>query len=157
MLKNYCLFIFFFFSYMALAIANENNLSPEQVVSEFYYKYLVAAEMTDMEASNVSSQKAILNYTTKHLRVLRDRDDSGADYFIDAQDICEEWKSSIATHTLAINNYYALVNLSLGYGEAVSLYAISLVKVKDRWLINSVKPVSRGSIYCSERDKRGGA
>lgn len=156
MLKKILLICFFFSPYMTLATVNENNLPPEQVVSEFYYKYLVAAEMTDMEASNISSLETILNYTTKHLRALRDKDDSGSDYFIDAQDICEEWKSSIVTNTISIGNNYALVNLSLGYGKAVSLYAISLVKVKDKWLINSVKPVSRGSVYCPGQVERGG-
>lgn len=136
--------------YIALA-SGEKILSPDEVVSTFYHDYLVAEEMSDMESANDLSLKAIDKYTTEHLRNLRDNDDSGADYFVDAQDICEEWKTNIGTKTVLANDNMALVNLRLGYGKGTSLYAVSLVKVGGKWLIDSVKPTFKGSIYCPQQ------
>lgn len=136
--------------YIALA-SGEKILSPDEVVSTFYHDYLVAEERSDMESANDLSLKAIDKYTTEHLRNLRDNDDSGADYFVDAQDICEEWKTNIGTKTVLANDNMALVNLRLGYGKGTSLYAVSLVKVGGKWLIDSVKPTFKGSIYCPQQ------
>lgn len=133
--------------YMTFA-SNEKNLAPEQVVAEFYHDYLVADEMPDMESANDYSVKAMFKYTTEHLRTLRDNDDSGADYFVDAQETCEEWKDNIYTKTLSTDEHTAMVELKLGYGKGTSLYAISLVKNKGKWLMDSVKPTSRSSVYC---------
>ncbi|HDR2548290.1 TPA: DUF3828 domain-containing protein [Enterobacter ludwigii] len=133
--------------YIALA-SGERTLSPDEVVSTFYHDYLVAEEMSDMESANDLSLKAIAKYTTAHLRNLRDNDDSGADYFVDAQDICEEWKNNISTKTVSANDHIALVNLKLGYGKGTSLYAVSLVKAGGKWMLDSVKPTFKGSIYC---------
>ncbi|TDN54843.1 uncharacterized protein DUF3828 [Buttiauxella sp. JUb87] len=138
--------------YMALA-SNEKNISPEEVVSEFYHDYLVAAEMPDMESADDLTMKAIFKYTTEHLRALRDNDDSGADYFVDAQDICEEWKSSIYTKSVSENDHDAQVNLKLGYGKGASLYVISLMKIKGKWLVDSVKLTSRNSVYCPRQSE----
>ncbi|EMH4161423.1 DUF3828 domain-containing protein [Pluralibacter gergoviae] len=140
----------FFMPYIALA-SGERILLPDEVVSTFYHDYLVAEEMSDMESANILSLKAIAKYTTEHLRDLRDNDDSGADYFVDAQDICEEWKSNIGTKTVLANDHMALVNLKLGYGKGTSLYAVSLVKVGNKWMIDSVKPKFKGSIYCPQQ------
>lgn len=136
--------------YIALA-SNEKNLSPEEVVSVFYHDYLVAAEMPDMESANDFSVKAIFKYTTEHLRALRDNDDSGADYFVDAQDVCEEWKSNIYTKSISESDHDAQVNLKLGYGKGVSIYTINLVKNEGKWLMDSVKPTPRSSIYCPQK------
>jgi len=133
--------------YIALA-SNEQSLSPEEVVSTFYHDYLIAEGMSDMESANDFSLKAIFEYTTEHLRMLRDNDDSGADYFVDAQDICEEWEKNIDTKTVSVDAHIALVNLKLGYGKGTSLYAVSLVKTRGKWLIDSVRPTFKGSIYC---------
>ncbi|WP_159679778.1 DUF3828 domain-containing protein [Yersinia canariae] len=147
MRKIFLVFFLFFISCVTLA-SNTKSLSPEEVVSEFYHDYLVAAEMPDMESANDYSLKTIFKYTTEHLRAFRDSDDSDADYFLDAQDICEEWKKNIYTKTLSKNDQLAVVNLKLGYGKGVSLYTIGLVKIKRKWLINSVKPTFRSSVYC---------
>jgi hypothetical protein len=136
--------------YIALA-SGERILSPDEVVRTFYHDYLVAEEMSDMESANALSLKAIAKYTTEHLRDLRDNDDSGADYFVDAQDICDEWKSNIGTKTISANDHMALVNLKLGYGKGTSQYAVSLVKVGGEWMIDSVKPTFKGSIYCPQQ------
>lgn len=138
---------FFFVSNLVLASAN-NGLTPTQVVAEFYYDYLVASEMSDMELADKLTQKAIFEYTTEHLRTLRDNDESGADYFVDAQDLCEEWKDSINVQTVSENDQVAQVKLTLGYGKGLSLYAINLAKEKGKWLMDSVKPISKISIYC---------
>lgn len=136
--------------YIALA-SGERILSPDEVVSTFYHDYLVAEEMPDMESANDLSLKAIVKYTTEHLRSLRDNNDSGADYFVDAQDICEEWKSNIDAKSVSANDHMALVNLKLGYGKGTSLYAISLVKLGGKWMIDSVKPTFKSSIYCPQQ------
>jgi len=135
--------------YIALA-SNERPLSPAEIVSAFYHDYLVAAEIPDMKSSNDFSLEAIYKYTTEHLRHLQNNNDSGADYFVDAQDICEEWKSHIDTTIVSVNDHTALVELKLGYGKGTSLYAVSLVKNRGHWLINSVKPTFKGSIYCPQ-------
>lgn len=135
---------------IALA-SGERSLSPDEVVSTFYHDYLVAEEMSDMESANDLSQKVIAKYTTENLRKLRDNDDSGADYFVDAQDICEEWKSNIGTKKVSANDHRALVNLKLGYGKGTSLYDVSLVKVGGKWMIDSVKPTFKGGIYCPQQ------
>ena len=101
------------------------------------------------------TQKAIFEYTTEHLRSLRDNDESGADYFVDAQDICEEWKDSINVETVSENDQVAQVKLTLGYGKGVSLYAVNLVKEKGKWLMDSVKPISHSSIYCPRQAEGG--
>ncbi|AVR04461.1 DUF3828 domain-containing protein [Pluralibacter gergoviae] len=137
----------FCMSDMALASAN-NSLTPTQVVAAFYHDYLVASELPDVKLADEQTQKAIFEYTTENLRTLRDNDESGADYFVDAQDICEEWKDSINVETVSENDYIAQVNLRLGYGKGVSLYAINLAKEKGEWLMDSVKPISKSSIYC---------
>lgn len=108
-------------------------------------------DMPDMESANEFSLKAIFKYTTKHLRVLRDNDDSGADYFLDAQELCDEWKSNIYTETIFENDHIAVVRLKLGSGIAVSIYNIDLVSIKGKWLMDSVKSIYRGSIYCSRQ------
>ncbi|EIN9272686.1 DUF3828 domain-containing protein [Salmonella enterica] len=136
--------------YIALA-SGERTLSPDEVVSTFYHDYLVAEEMSDMESANDLSLKAMAKYTTEHLRNLRDNDDSGADYFVDAQDVCEEWKNNIGTKTVSANDHIALVNLKLGYGKGTSLYVVSLVKAGGKWMIDYVKPTFKGSIYCPQQ------
>jgi len=50
--------------------------------------------------------------------------------------------------TISANDHAALVKLKLGYGKGISLYAISLVKEKGKWLMGSVKSTFKGSIYC---------
>ena len=132
-----------------IASASANNSStPGGIVAKFYHDYLVASEMPDMESAGKLTQKAIFEYTTEHLRSLRDNDESGADYFVDAQDICEEWKDSINVSTVSENDKFAQVKLTLGYGKGVSLYTINLAKEKGTWLMDSVKPISHSSIYC---------
>ncbi|AOA94543.1 DUF3828 domain-containing protein [Klebsiella quasipneumoniae] len=132
---------------IASASANDSSM-PREIVANFYHDYLVASEMPDMESADKLTQKAIFEYTTEHLRSLRDNDESGADYFVDAQDICEEWKDSINVETVSENDQVAQVKLILGYGKGVSLYAVNLVKEKGNWLMDSVKPISHSSIYC---------
>lgn len=139
---------------IALASAN-NGSTPTQAVVEFYHDYLVASEISDMELADKLTNKAIFEYTTEHLRMLRDNDESGADYFIDAQDICEEWKDSINAETVSENDQVAQVKLTLGYGKGVSLYAVNLVKEKGKWLMDSVKPTSKSSIYCPRQAEEG--
>lgn len=155
MLKNIifscCLFCL---SQMALASSN-NGTAPTQVVAEFYHDYLVASEMSDMELADKLTQKAIFEYTNEHLRMLRDGDESGADYFVDAQDICEEWKDHINVETVSENDKVAQVNLTLGYGKGVSLYSINLTKEKGKWLMDSVQPTSKSSIYCPRQAEGG--
>jgi len=145
--KIFLVFCLFCMPHMTLA-SDDKGLSPEVVVSGFYHDYLVAADIPDMESANDLSLKAIFKYTTEHLRALRDNNDSGADYFLDAQDMCEEWKSNIYTKTISANNHIAEVNLKLGYGKGISMYSIHLVKANGKWLMDSVKPTFRGSIYC---------
>jgi hypothetical protein len=43
----------------------------------------------------MKSKIAVDKYTTKNLRKLQDMDDSGADYFFAAQDICPDWLDHI--------------------------------------------------------------
>lgn len=43
-----------------------------------------------MECGAEKSQNAIDTYTTKHLQQLNSDNDTGADYFVDAQDICPD-------------------------------------------------------------------
>lgn len=121
----------------------------------FYHDYLVAGEMYDMESANNFSLKVVAKYTTEHLRAVRDNNDSDADFFLDAQDICTEWKNNIDTKTDAINDHIALVNLKLGYGKNTSLYAVGLVKTQGKWLIDSVNPTFKGSIYCPRQADGG--
>lgn len=123
--------------------------SPESVVSHFYSDYLTAWNDPDVERGIKKSQSAIDSFTTKYLQKLKDEDDSGADYFVDAQDICDEWKNNIYTKTVSVNSHTAMVNLTLGYGKGTSLYAITLVDNKGKWLMDSVKFTSRESTYCS--------
>lgn len=145
---------FYCMSNMVLASAN-NGSTPTQVVAEFYYDYLVASEISDMELADKLTQKAIFKYTTEHLRTLRDNDESGADYFVDSQDICEEWKDSINVETVSENDQAAQVKLTLGYGKGVSLYTINLAKEKGKWLMDSVKSISKSSIYCPRQAEGG--
>lgn len=148
MLKKFFVVCFLLFiPYLTIA-SDERVLLPEEIVRAFYHDYLIAEEMSDLESANEFSLKAIFEYTTEHLRSLRDNDESDADYFVDAQDICEEWKNSIDTKVVSVNDHHALVNLKLGYGKGVSFYDISLVKINSKWLIDSIKCVSKGSIYC---------
>lgn len=143
------LFVCCLFCVSDVALASANNSSmPGEVVARFYHDYLVASEMPDMESAGKLTQKAIFEYTTEHLRSLRDNDQSGADYFLDAQDICEEWKDSINVETVSENDLVAQVKLTLGYGKSMSLYAISLAREKGKWLMDSVKPIFHSSIYC---------
>ncbi|EEI7601417.1 hypothetical protein NAY64_004190, partial [Salmonella enterica] len=64
---------------------------------------------------------------------------------------CEEWKNNIGTKTVSANDHMALVNLKLGYGKGTSLYVVSLVKAGGKWMIDSVKPTFKGSIYCPQQ------
>ncbi len=98
---------------IASASADDSSM-PREIVANFYHDYLVASEMPDMESADKLTQKAIFEYTTEHLRSLRDNDESGADYFVDAQDICEEWKGSINVETVSENDQVAQVKLTLG-------------------------------------------
>lgn len=155
MLKK-ILFVYCLFCVSDVALASANNGStPTQVVAAFYHEYLVASEMSDMELADKLTQKAIFEYTTEHLRTLRDNDESGADYFVDAQDICEEWKDSINVKIVSENEQVAQVKLTLGYGKGVSLYAINLAKEKGTWLMDSVKSTSKSSIYCPRQAEGG--
>ncbi|EGT4281626.1 hypothetical protein DOX53_16600 [Cronobacter malonaticus] len=74
--------------------------SPEDTVKQFYFAYLTAWNDTDVKRSLADSEKAVSEYTTQHLRSLMQYNDTGADYFINAQEACRDWAYNISTKIL---------------------------------------------------------
>lgn len=154
--KNLLLLLTFIFAIFSNLSFGENNSqaldakSPEFVVKAFYSDYLKAWNDPDVESGAEKSQKAIDNYTTKHLQQLNSDNDTGADYFVDTQDICPDWANEIAVKTLPMGSDKAAAELTLGHADSESKYDISLVLKNDKWLMNSVKFISRKTGHCNE-------
>lgn len=127
-----------------------NAVSPELVVKKFYSDYLTAWNDPDLESGAGKSQKAIDSYTTKHLQRLYSNDDSGADYFVNAQEICPEWVNEIKVRTSSVSSHKVATELTLGHADSESKYDISLVLKNGKWLMNSVKLKSRKTGHCNE-------
>lgn len=123
--------------------------TPQQVVVHFYQDYLSAVNDPNTESGLKKSQSAIDKYTTKNLRKIQDLDDSGADYFFAAQDICPDWLDYIHIEDENISKNSADLKLILGSGNSISIYDIHLVMKNKYWLMDSVKSNSRktGSCY----------
>ncbi|MHA0273182.1 DUF3828 domain-containing protein [Enterobacter ludwigii] len=153
--KLLLLFTFIFSTLSNLSFGENNNptlnaKSPDFVVKTFYSDYLTAWNDPDMESSAEKSQIAIETYTTKHLQQLNSDNDTGADYFIDAQEICPDWTNEIAVKTSPIGSDNAAAELTLGRADSESKYDISLVLKNDKWLMNSVRFVSRKTGHCNQ-------
>ncbi|KEY57891.1 DUF3828 domain-containing protein [Serratia sp. DD3] len=143
--------VLIFFSENSVSDSKQTEInSPESVVKKFYKEYLVADGSEDIEVAGGDLQKAINKYTTKHLRKVESENDTGADYFLDAQDTCPEWVDHIAVERIKVNNGTALVKLRLGYKPSLSEYTVKLKKQNDRWLMDSVRLDSRGSSFCND-------
>lgn len=146
-------FIFAIFSNLSFGENSSPALdakSPEFVVKAFYSDYLTAWNDPDMESGAEKSQKAIDTYTTKHLQQLNSDNDTGADYFISAQDICPDWADEIAVKTSPTGSDKVAAELTLGHADSESKYDISLVLKNDKWLMDSVKFISRKTGHCNE-------
>ncbi|MDY1038659.1 DUF3828 domain-containing protein [Lelliottia sp. CFBP8978] len=143
-----CAILLGFFATFSFGSSDINN-SPETVVSHFYSDYLAAWNDSDVGSGLEKSQQAIDNFTTKHLQNLKSKDDSGADYFTNVQEICPEWVSEITTHISSLNNSKAIIELTLGHSDSESKYKINLVKNDGRWLMDSVLFVSNATGHCN--------
>ncbi len=154
--KNLLLLLAFIFSIFSNLSFGENNSSaldtksPESVVKAFYSDYLTAWNDPDVESGAEKSQNAIDTYTTKHLQQLNSDNDTGADYFISAQEICPDWADEIAVKTSSVASDKVAAELTLGHADSESKYDISLVLKNDKWLMNSVKFISRKTGHCNE-------
>jgi len=146
-----CLFCFSHMNFAENENENENNLSPEEVVKEFYHDYLVAFDMP-VDKGFDATLAAKYKYTTKHIRELENASDTGSDYFLFAQESCPEWKDNIYPKTKSINDNKANVSVVLGYGDGESLIDINLIKYKSNWLINSVRLESQAGSYCAQQN-----
>lgn len=146
----FVLFLSFFLVFCTVVQVKSSDVfnTPDGVVKAFYKDYLDAFFMSDIESRFNKSVNAILKYTTKHLRGLQNRDESGADYFTAAQSFCPEWTDNIRTSNIHIVNDTASLNVSLGYENNSSEYYIKLVKVDGKWLMDSVLFKSAYSGYC---------
>ncbi|EOI5729509.1 hypothetical protein ACMS09_002981 [Cronobacter malonaticus] len=125
--------------------------SPEDTVKKFYFAYLTAWNDPDIKRSLADSEKAVSEYTTQHLRNLMQDNDTGADYFISAQEACRDWAYNIFTKNLELKKNAADINLILGYNRSKSVYQIHLIKKQGRWLMDSVKLYSRVSDTCNQQ------
>ncbi len=121
---------------------------PKQIVVDFYQVYLSAVNDPDTESGLMKSKIAVDKYTTKNLRKLQDMDDSGADYFFAAQDICPDWLDHINITHEHIKEYSADLKLYLGLGNSLSIYDVHLVMKNSQWLLDSVKSHSRKTEIC---------
>lgn len=153
--KTLLLFTLIFSTLPNLSFGENNNptlnaKSPGFVVKTFYSDYLTAWNDPDMECGAEKSQNAIDTYTTKHLQQLNSDNDTGADYFVDAQDICPDWVNEIAVKTSPAGRDKVAAELTLGHADSESKYDISLVLKNDKWLMNSVKFISRKTGHCNE-------
>ncbi|WP_139155648.1 hypothetical protein [Cronobacter malonaticus] len=81
--------------------------SPEDTVKQFYFAYLTAWNDTDVKRSLADSEKAVSEYTTQHLRSLMQYNDTGADYFINAQEACRDWAYNISTKILDLKKKHS--------------------------------------------------
>ena len=149
----FCALVLSIFS--RFSFGNDSGVSdispiPESVVHHFYYDYLTAWNDPDVKHSLEKSNHAIDSFTTRHLRKLRNEDESGADYFTNVQEICPDWVSEITTNLSSLKNNKAVVELILGHSASESKYKINLVRNNDKWLIDSVSSVSRATGYCND-------
>lgn len=146
-------FIFAIFSNIGFG-GNKNPAldakNPEFVVKAFYSDYLTAWNDPGVESGAEKSQNAIDTYTTKHLQKLNSDNDTGADYFISAQEICPDWADEIVVKTSSAGSDKVGAELTLGHADSESKYDISLVLKNDKWLMNSVKFISRKTGHCNE-------
>jgi len=121
---------------------------PKNVVIAFYTEYLSALNDPDTESGLTKSQNAIDKYTNKNLRKLQDENDSGADYFLSAQEACPDWLNHITVHQEKIKNNIAELELNLGVGNSLSVYDVHMVMENSHWLMDSVEFKSRKTEGC---------
>lgn len=150
LLFTFVLATFSNFSFGMNKNATCNAESPEFVVKAFYSDYLKAWNDPDVRRGTEKSQAAIDTYTTNHLKQLNSDNDTGADYFTSAQEICPDWVNEIAVKTSSLGSDKVAAELTLGHANSESKYDISLVLKNNTWLINSVKFLSRKTGYCNE-------
>lgn len=103
-----------------------------------------------MESGAEKSQRAIDTYTTQHLQQLNSDNDTGADYFINAQEVCPDWVNEIEVKTSLVSSNKVAAELTLGHADSESKYDISLVLINGKWQMNSVKFKSRKTGHCNE-------
>jgi len=155
-LKNLLLLLTFVFAIFSNFSFGENNSpildakSPEFVVKKFYSDYLTAWNDPDVGSGAEKSQKAIDSYTTQHLQQLNSDNDTGADYLLNAQEICPDWVNQIEVKTSSVSSNKVAAELTLGHADSESKYDIGLVLKNDKWLMNSVKFISRKTGHCNE-------
>jgi len=153
--KLLLLFTFVFATFSNLSFGENNNAtldtkSPEFVVKTFYSEYLTAWNDPDVGSGAEKSQKAIDTYTTKHLQQLNSDNDTGADYFISAQEICPDWVNEIVVKTSSVSSDKVAAVLTLGHADSESKYDIRLVLKNGKWQMNSVEFISRKTGHCNE-------
>ncbi|MFZ4833743.1 DUF3828 domain-containing protein [Rouxiella sp. Mn2063] len=147
--KAFCLCCLLFLSNAPFA-ANRNASSPENIVRNFYHDYLTAWNMPDVKEGLKKSHQAVDTYTTKHLKILGNANNSGTDYFTHSQDICPEWENNINTKEISINSHVAAYRVDLGYGKSMSSFTVHLIKQHKRWMLDSVEFDGRESGICNQ-------
>ena len=128
-----------------IASANTNYAqtanTPEQTAKSFYEWYLKEINSERMP----NEQKAVFNkYVSKRLsrwRYSPAYEEYGADYFIDAQDLDENWR--VTTGKAAIKGNTATLKVKLAAPNAgknawINNLVVKLVKENGAWKIDSV-------------------
>lgn len=118
--------------------------SPAQVVENFYHNYLMAINTNDTEMGD----NAINVYVSERLKNEINSSDIDWDYYIDAQDICDDWVENIKTKVIKKKGKQALVQLMLGKGKSKSIYDVMLLNNNGNWKLNSVTLTFRKDSYC---------
>ena len=146
-----CIFVIFIFPLTCIANENINNdgtenvqkliseKSPVQVVEDFYHNYLIAINTSDTEMGD----NAINTYVTQRLINEVNASDIDWDYYIDAQDICDDWLRNIKIEHLEASNNNAKLKLALGNNVCKSTYQIKLFKEPSGWKLDSVVLLER--------------
>lgn len=130
-------------SALAAQAASPKVVQPSEVVHEFYRWYL---QSLAQDRDPVTQDRATLKkYVAKPLideieRRMKSPDGLDADYFLQAQDYLDEWKSNISVSQLANNGTVATVVLTLGAkGSAAYRLKVTLRKEADSWKIAKVQ------------------
>jgi hypothetical protein len=127
-----------------LAYAAETVRPPEVVVSEFYQWYMkeLAADRNPL----IDNNKSLSNYVAASLlqqikRQMNSKDGMENDYFIQAQDYLDDWVTSIAVATPAVNGDVATTKLTLGAtDQSRSELEVTLRRERSEWKITKVQP-----------------
>ncbi len=117
--------------------------SPEQFVSEFYTWYISESLTNKPPIAGQMMEKFIYPFTLKRLQINRAQGIGEQDYFLQSQDLWNEWLEVMRIHpVIPLNNELCIVPVSFEldiWSDSPNFLLVFVTKENDRLYISKVE------------------